>query len=286
MPSKFNIVRGCIYGLVILWTVICLAIAVHFQGMLVSSDLTRFVPFAIFVCAVSLLIFLLLLGFTIRRDRNPITTRIELPMLGLAGTLWLALGAFLVSSESQNADVECYSSEDLTTTIDVPDFSTDTYHAQYRVLEAFSLFNVILIGVFGLFLLALAVKHHYRSHKAPWSYPVTTYPWFGTASNSPSKDKMSLPSPVTARHRSHSRSPKGPSRGPSTRHIEKSAPLPSRPSPRRERDLPSSQRTPPKAHTTDKYTRNGRTGRSVDRHDTFGRSDRVDKWGRDASPRR
>lgn len=61
-------------ALVLVWTIICLAIAVHFQHLLVSSDLSkclhhasvarsltsspaaRFVPFAIFVCCASLLI--------------------------------------------------------------------------------------------------------------------------------------------------------------------------------------------------------------------------------------
>lgn len=124
------------------------------------------------------------------RNRNPISTRIELGCLGLLGTFWLgasqlrlvlscaqidvALGAFLASSDSENADVECYSSVDGSEVVDVAGctflaflltpckcqldvlVSTETYQAQYRVLEAFSLFNVILgkwfISGFYLFL--------------------------------------------------------------------------------------------------------------------------------------
>jgi len=112
------------------------------------------------------------------RDRNPISTRTELGCLGLLGTFWLgasqlrlvllgaqvavALGAFLASSDSENADVECFSSVDGSQVVDVAGctflailltpgkyqqsvlVSTETYQAQYRVLEAFSLFNVIL----------------------------------------------------------------------------------------------------------------------------------------------
>lgn len=49
----------------------------------------RFVPFAIFVCSASVLIILALLGFGFWRERNPISTRIELGCLGLTGVLWL-----------------------------------------------------------------------------------------------------------------------------------------------------------------------------------------------------
>ncbi|KAG8218462.1 hypothetical protein J3R82DRAFT_4091 [Butyriboletus roseoflavus] len=87
----------------------------------------------------------------------------ELGCLGLLGTFWLgasqrhliilcaqldvALGAFLASSNSENADVECFSSVDGSQVVNVAGYilvSTETYQAQYRVLEAFSLFNVIL----------------------------------------------------------------------------------------------------------------------------------------------
>lgn len=75
-----------------------------------------------------------------------------------------------------------------------PTVSTEAYQAQYRVLEAFSLFNVILGGwlrrvcnvclilspchtvwSFLLFLLAVAVKHHRQGHTNVWTYPVTKY---------------------------------------------------------------------------------------------------------------
>ena len=66
---------------VLLWTIVCLAIAAHFQSILLASDLSectpsqlggkegascadapaaRFVPFAIFVCAASMLIIIAL----------------------------------------------------------------------------------------------------------------------------------------------------------------------------------------------------------------------------------
>ncbi|KAI6128897.1 hypothetical protein EDD16DRAFT_1854617 [Pisolithus croceorrhizus] len=194
MSSKFNIVRAGIYGVVLLWTSICLAIAAHFQSLLFINDLTRFVPFAIFVCSVSILVLFILLGCSVLRTGNPISARIELGCLGLLGTLWLALGAYLASSESENANVECFSSAGETTLVDVTGFSMDTYRAQYRVLEAFSLFNVILIWEFLLFLLIMAVIQDV------WLIAVTSYSWFGLNPKAPE-----LPIPVVSRSRSRGR---------------------------------------------------------------------------------
>jgi len=202
MPSAFNIARAVIYATVLLWTVICLAIAVHLHGLLAASDLTRFIPFAIFVCSASLIIMISLLGFTLMKERSPISTRIELGCLGLAGTFWLSLGAFLATSDSESADVECFASADSTSNpIDMPGFSTETYHAMYRVLEAFSLFNTILVWGFLFFLLVLCVKQHFMGHRSMWYCAVTSYSWFDKG-----KGSKALPNPVTSRSRSRGRS--------------------------------------------------------------------------------
>jgi len=203
MPPLFSMVRMLIYSTVLLWTIICLAVAINLQRILSASDLTRFVPFSIFVCSASLLIFVALLAFGLRKDQNPISTKIELGCLGLAGTLWLALGVFLATSESQTAEVECFASEFDTEPLETG-FSTGAYHAQYRVIEAFSIFNVILIWGFAMFLLCLVLRQHFEGKREAWNYPVTTYPWFSTSAK-PKSSK--LPAPVTTRTgRSHSRS--------------------------------------------------------------------------------
>lgn len=198
MPSVFNIVRACVYSAILLFTVICLAIAGHFQSVLAASDLTRFVPLAIFVCSVSLLLMLALLGFSLWRDRNPISTRIELGCLALAGVLWTALGAFVASSDSVDADVECYSADN--ELVEVPGFTTETYQAQYRVLEAFSFFNMILIWAFLIFLLVLALRQHSMGRRNVWVTSVSAYPWFGPFG----KQDGGLPRPVTSRSKSTS----------------------------------------------------------------------------------
>ncbi|EMD40700.1 hypothetical protein CERSUDRAFT_80347 [Gelatoporia subvermispora B] len=201
MPSVFNIVRGSVYLAVVLWTIIVLAIAVHFHEILLSSDLTRFIPFAIFVCSVSLLFFVALLGFGLWPNRNPISTKVELGCLGLAGVLWLALAAFVASSDAENADVECFSSADATEAVAMPGFNTETYQAQYRVLEAFSFFNLFLILGFLITLLVLAFREHRAGRPHVWAYSVTAYPWFAQKGK---QNRKGLPQPVTSRSRSKS----------------------------------------------------------------------------------
>ncbi|EIM88436.1 uncharacterized protein STEHIDRAFT_155789 [Stereum hirsutum FP-91666 SS1] len=200
IPSPFLLVRACVYVLVLLWSIVCLAIAAHFQAILSASDLTRFVPFAIFVSCASLVVIFTVLMFSIRKNMNPVSTRLELACLGLAGTFWLALGAFLASSDSEDADVECFVS-DTDTPVDVPGFTTETYHAQYRVLEAFALFNVVLIWGFGLLLFGLALRHYFKGTRQIWLVPVTGVNWF--ASSQPKRTASGrLPAPVTSRQRS------------------------------------------------------------------------------------
>jgi len=99
--------------------------------------------------------------------------------------------------------------------------STETYHAMYRVLEAFSLFNTILgmssfkdsnrtrmtrstpaVWGFLFFLLALVLRQHFMGHRSMWYNPVTSYSWLGKSKGSKSK----LPQPVTSRSRSRGRS--------------------------------------------------------------------------------
>jgi len=187
MSSLFNTIRATIYGLVLLFTGICLAMAGHFQSVLAASDLTRFVPFAIFVCSASLFIFIVLLSFSyFLRERNPISTRIELATLGLAGIFWLILGVYLTTSDAQSADVECFTSTDLQVPLDdqVSNFHTDQYQAMYRVLNAFSLLNAILIIVSAGFLLILALRRHWRGDEHMWHGPVTSCAWFNNYENS------------------------------------------------------------------------------------------------------
>jgi len=272
MFSSFNILRASIYSLVFLWSIICLAIAAHFQSVLSPSDLTRFVPFAIFVSSATLAIILVLSAFSVRRNMNPVSTRIELGCLGLMGTFWIALGAFLASSDSETASVECFVSESDLTPID-GGFSTETYQAQYRVLEAFSLFNAILILGFLLFLFGLALKHHTNGRKDVWLSPVTTYDWF----NRDSKKAGKLPAPVTARRsRSQSKTPytQAPKRHVSERRTH--APAPATPTPTYAR-RPSQTRQPQMAYVP-RQQRPQRT-RSADRY-------KPDYYRRDASPRR
>ncbi|KAI9512179.1 hypothetical protein F5148DRAFT_1164561 [Russula earlei] len=268
MFSTFNIIRASVYSLVFLWSIICLALAAHFQSVLSASDLTRFVPFAIFVSSATLAIILVLSAFSVRSNMNPVSARIELGCLGLMGTLWIALGAFLANSASETASVECFASANDLTPVD-GGYSTETYQAQYRVLEAFSLFNAILLLGFLLLLFGLAVKHHSKGHKHVWLSPVTTFDWFHRGSNKDSK----LPAPVTA-HRSRSQSKPQVAPAPRRHASEKRTQTPQAPHARRPSYTYSRQ--PQTAYIPER--RQPRT-RSTDRY-------RPDYYRRDASPRR
>lgn len=199
MPPLFNLIRIGIFATVLLWTIIVLAIAIHFHTILLTNDLTRFIPFAIFVSAATIVLLLALLLFGLKKA-NPISTRIELGCLGLDGVLWLVLAAFLISSDAEDADVECFTSDATSTQVpmEMPSFTTEIYQAQYRVLEAFSLFNVILIWGFLLFLLFLALRHHTRGNRGVWTTPVTAVPWFYSAEYAAQEKEAKLPPPVTA----------------------------------------------------------------------------------------
>ncbi|KAF8897545.1 hypothetical protein BD779DRAFT_1491460 [Infundibulicybe gibba] len=221
MASLFNKIRASIYASVLLFTVICLAMAGHFQQVLAASDLTRFVPFAIFVCSASLFIILLLLGFSFfLRERNPISTRIELASLGLAGIFWLVLGVYLTTSEAQVADVECFASPTSAQPLDdsLASFHTDQYQAMYRVLMVFALLNAILVLLSCLGLLYLAIRRHKNGDDHMWHGPVTSCAWFndyGKRNRSGLKPSL-LPTAVAQRSRG---SP------PHQKHTEKPAPV-------------------------------------------------------------
>ncbi|KAJ7507823.1 hypothetical protein B0H11DRAFT_1968815 [Mycena galericulata] len=245
MPSLFTTLRTSLYGSVFIATLICLAMAGHFESVLAASDLTRFVPFALFVCCVGLLVISCLLGFSLLlRERNPISTRIELASLGLLGILWLSLGVFLSTSDSQSADVECFASESSTVALDdsTSDFQTEQYHAMYRVLMAFSLINAALVILAFITLLTLATRCHLNGDYHMWYGPVTA-----GMLNDYSKAK------------------------PTRRQATKSSILPTVMTEKRTRSAPSkhkpthssSRRAYPKSHpVADKYTRHGGSGQS------------------------
>ncbi|KAH8094787.1 hypothetical protein BXZ70DRAFT_335313 [Cristinia sonorae] len=275
MPSVFNIARACIYAAVCVWTVICLGIAVHFHGILVSSNLTRFIPFAIFACCASLLLILALLGFGFWRDRNPISTRTELFCLGLAGALWLALGIVLVSSEADGADVECFSANDPSQLLDMSGFNTETYHAQYRVMEACSFFNIILLWTVISVLLFMTIRHYRWGNRTVLISSVTAFPWF---SKPGSRSGKQLPPPVTAqRSRSH-RSHRSQTRAKEAPPVPEKAPMP----PRR---LPSGRSKP--THNEEPQHVFWMPHSTPPQPAHLSESRRVrDRYYRDASPRR
>ncbi|KAF8529021.1 hypothetical protein BU17DRAFT_37707 [Hysterangium stoloniferum] len=182
---------------ILAWSLIVLAIAVHFHLVLVSSELTHFVPLALFASAFTIVMIMSLLVLSTLRKVNPVSTRMELVCVGAVGSVWLALGLVMATSPSQDADVECFSESD--GSLEVTGFTTDTFHAQYRVVEAFSLFNVILSWGYFFTLLVLALRHFHLGWKRVWQTPATTSPLQRRSSHKPSHRSASLPAPATAR---------------------------------------------------------------------------------------
>jgi len=119
------------------------------------------------------------------RERNPISTRIELASLGLAGIFWLILGVYLTTSDAQTADVECFTATDLQVPLDeqVANFHTDQFQSMYRVLNAFSLLNALLVIISCGILLILALRRHWRGDEHMWHGPVTSCAWFNNYEN-------------------------------------------------------------------------------------------------------
>lgn len=192
MLSVFNIVRLSFYAAVCLWSLIVLGLAVHLENMLISNDLTRFIPLAIFISVCTLLIIptLLFFGF-IRRQFLIQQTRVELGFVGLLGLLWFILGIY--TATGKETEVECDMDGD--GDWEDSDEFTDTFHAQYHTIEAFSIFNAILLFAFFFLLLLLAIRQRRQGNTDVWVAPVTQNHWFGAT---PPPSGKGLPEPITS----------------------------------------------------------------------------------------
>jgi len=202
MLSAFKIFRFAICFTVIAWSLIVLGLGAFFDHLIISSNLTRYVPYSIFVAVLTLVIIpgLLIVG-SLRRYMILSQVRSELAFTGLLALLWFILGATTASAEDVTISCDFDGDGDF---VESDEYSTDMYHAQVRVLRAFAIFNAILLLIYFLSLLFLAFRQHHMGRKIVWTSTAATYPWFGpSAPPVPSKDfndsMESLPAPVTAK---------------------------------------------------------------------------------------
>lgn len=202
MYNFFPLFRGSILGAVAAWTLIVLGIAIHFQMSFVdsSAELT-YVSLAVFVAAVTLALFLVVLVAPCNKKvSNILRTKWELVWLGVLAILWTSLAAYTTTPAAKDSEVECWEEDENGNIIadNVQGYSNDVYHARYRVLQAFAFFNCILIIFLFLFILALAFWHHKRGRYVIWTSRTTSVGWF----DKPTGKGTGLPAPVTQRKKS------------------------------------------------------------------------------------
>jgi len=203
MLSFFNIVRFVIFFTVMAWSLIVLGLSAFFDHLIISSDMTRYVPFAIFLAVCTLVIIpTLLITGSLKRGGLMSQVRTELAFTGLLGLLWLILGLSTASAEDSIITCDFDGSGDF---VESDEYSTDMYHEQLRVLRAFSIFNALLLLGFFLFLLFLTIRQHLMGRTFVWTSRSTTYPWFGGVPDVPAKEwnvsqeSLGLPEPVTSK---------------------------------------------------------------------------------------
>jgi len=177
MITTFNIVRLSIFAAVISWTLIVLGLAAHLDQLLIANDLTRYIPLAIFVSASTFVIIpaLLIFGF-IKRRYLVQQVRMELIFVGLLAGLWFIMGLYTAMEPETEVECDFDGSGDFE---ESDEFTTDEYHAQYHTIEAFSLFNAILLLAYFILLLILSYRQHAAGNPKVWRSKVTTFPWFG-----------------------------------------------------------------------------------------------------------
>ncbi|QRV72765.1 transmembrane protein [Ceratobasidium sp. AG-Ba] len=199
-----NAIRIGVFAFVMLWTLIVFALLIHFQTLVIPSELTSFIPFGIIVSIMTYIILgtLIWLGRT-RKPYVASQVRSELLFVGLLGFMWFALGLYTSTGTLADIEVECTDddgSEDWDPAQDLL--------AQYRTVKALAFFNGILLLGLVLFILFLCIRHHIAGRRQVWTARVTTFPWFvfgpvkpgqqGGAQEKREPDRYTtLPPPVT-----------------------------------------------------------------------------------------
>lgn len=203
MALSFTVhaIRNVVFGVVMLWTLIVFALLIHFQELVIPSELTSFIPFGIIVSIMTFGILgtLIVLGRT-RKAFMVAQVRSELLFVGLLGFMWFALGLYTSTGSLADIEVEC--------TDDTGEGEWDPSEvllAQYRVVKAFAFFNGILLLLLCFFILTLCIRHHLAGRRQVWTARVPTFPWFvfGTVKQGQPQEKReantsTLPPPVTA----------------------------------------------------------------------------------------
>jgi len=180
MLPLFRIIRLSLYSTIILWSIVVLALSVHFVELLIPSAYTGFIPFGIICGCVTLFILgtLLCLDY-VNKSYIVSQVRTELGLVGLLAIMWLVMGAYMSSGDVARLEVECETDADFEDDWD----PSETLLAQFRVVKAFSLFNTILLIIALLGLLGLSLRHHLAGRRQVWTAKTIIFPWFVMSSS-------------------------------------------------------------------------------------------------------
>ncbi|KAF8306465.1 hypothetical protein DL93DRAFT_2088583 [Clavulina sp. PMI_390] len=192
MARIFNVVRASIFIAAFIFALVVLSLAAYLDSILVASSLTTFVDVALIVSLITILCTAAILFFGSREREWRITqTRWEVILTGMMGVLWLILALYL--SLLPLPEVECSGDSS---------YTTDDFHAQYHVIQALAVLELILLCGWAIFLFTLAMRHHLAGRKQVWNARVNEAVWFQprkSAKDSSQERFTRLPPPISAR---------------------------------------------------------------------------------------
>ncbi|KIM25250.1 hypothetical protein M408DRAFT_17393 [Serendipita vermifera MAFF 305830] len=206
IKNFFPLLRGCLLGTVAAWTMIVLGIAIHFQMSFVDSaaELT-YVALAVFVAAVTLALFLVVLVAPCNKfASNILRTKWEVVWLGVLAILWTSLAGYTTTPAAHDNEVECWDEDENGNIVDANvDGSFAFFNCIIRMSPNLSHFflisNIAPVLFLFLFVLVLALWHHSRGRFVIWTTRTTSVGWFDRPTSHGTSHKPHLPPPITQR---------------------------------------------------------------------------------------
>jgi len=168
MSVQFGNYRLLAYLMTFMLAGTVLGISAHFAKIFLPNIHHDFIIMAL--VASSLTIFLCLFLFQWSQPQ------IEVPVLGLLGIFWLAVGAF---STDIIAHIECYALGNQQTATNGGTTSARAYCYEMKVVEGFAWALFVLFAIFFILVIALTSRAVAMGNRYAWVEPIVDLPWFG-----------------------------------------------------------------------------------------------------------